>query len=39
MKEMTTANVVIAVLATTGVIGLLVLFVYVVRQMFREKGE
>ncbi len=39
MKEMATENVVIAVLATIGVVVLLVLFVYVVRQMFRRKGE
>jgi hypothetical protein len=39
MKEMATVNVVIAVLATIGVVVLLVLFVYVVRQMFRQKGE
>lgn len=39
MKEMATENVVIAVLATIGVVVLLVLFVYVVRQMFRQKGE
>jgi len=39
MKEMATENVVIAVLATIGVVVLLVLFMYVVRQMFRQKGE
>ena len=39
MKEMATVNVVIAVLATIGVVVLLVLFVYVVRQMFRQNGE
>lgn len=37
MKEMTTANAVIAALATTGVIVLLVLFVYVVRQIIMRK--
>ncbi|TKS60384.1 MAG: hypothetical protein EWM72_01422 [Nitrospira sp.] len=39
MKEIATENVVIAVLATIGVVVLLILFVYVVRQMFRQKGE
>jgi hypothetical protein len=38
MKEMTTANAVIAVLATTGVIVLLVLFVYVVRQILKKES-
>jgi hypothetical protein len=37
MKEMATENVVIAVLATIGVVVLLVLFVYVVRQIIVRK--
>ncbi len=37
MKEMATENVVIGVLATIGVIVLLALFVYVVRQIMTRK--
>ena len=37
MKEMATENVVIAVLAVMGVIVLLVLFAYVVRQIIMGK--
>ena len=36
---MATENIVIVVLASIGVVVLLVMFVYVVRQMFRQKGE
>jgi hypothetical protein len=38
MKEMATENVVIAVLATVGVVVLLVLFVYVVRQVLKRES-
>jgi cbb3-type cytochrome oxidase subunit 3 len=39
MKEMAAENIVIGVLASIGVIVLLVVFVYVVKQMFSQKGE
>ena len=39
MKTIATENIVIGTLAGIGVIVLLVMFVYVVRQMFRQKGE
>ncbi len=38
MKEMATENVVIAVLATIGVVVLLVLFVFVVRQILKKES-
>ncbi len=37
MIEMTTENVVIAVLATIGVVVLLVIFVYVARQLLKKE--
>jgi hypothetical protein len=39
IKAMATENIVIVVLASIGVVVLLVMFVYVVRQMFSQKGE
>ena len=39
MKAIATENLVIGTLAGIGVLVLLVMFVYVVRQMFRQKGE
>jgi hypothetical protein len=39
MNAIETENIVIGVLAGIGVIVLLVLFVYVVRQMFSQKEE
>jgi hypothetical protein len=39
MNTSATENIVIGVLAGIGVIVLLVMFVYVVRQMFSQKGE
>lgn len=39
MKAIATENIVIGVLAGIGVIVLLVMFLYVVRQMFSQKGE
>jgi hypothetical protein len=39
MNTIATENIVIGVLAGIGVIVLLVMFVYVVRQMFSQKGE
>ena len=39
MNGIATENIVIGTLAGIGVIVLLVMFVYVVRQMFSQKGE
>ena len=39
MKAIAIENIVIGTLAGIGVIMLLVMFVYVVRQMFTQKGE
>jgi len=39
MGTIATENIVIGTLAGIGVIVLLVMFVYVVRQMFSQKGE
>ena len=39
MNTTATENIVIGTLAGIGVIVLLVMFVYVVRQMFGQKGE
>jgi hypothetical protein len=39
MKAMATENIVIVVLASIGVVVLLVMFVYVVKQMFGQKEE
>jgi cbb3-type cytochrome oxidase subunit 3 len=39
MNAIEIENIVIGVLASIGVIVLLVMFVYVVRQMFSQKGE
>ena len=39
MKAIATENIVIGTLAGIGVIVLLVMFVYVVRQIFTQKGE
>ena len=39
MNPTATENIVIGTLAGIGVIVLLVMFVYVVRQMFSQKGE
>jgi hypothetical protein len=39
MKAIATENLVIVVLASIGVVVLLVMFVYVVKQMFGQKGE
>jgi Flp pilus assembly pilin Flp len=39
MKAMAIENIVIVVLVSIGVVVLLVMFVYVVKQMFDQKGE
>ena len=39
MNAIATENIVIGTLAGIGVIVLVVMFVYVVRQMFSQKGE
>ncbi|HSL04441.1 MAG TPA: hypothetical protein VK901_13005 [Nitrospiraceae bacterium] len=39
MNAIATENIVIGTLAGLGVLVLLVMFVYVVRQMFSQKGE
>jgi len=39
IKTMATENIVIVVLVSIGVVVLLVMFVYVVKQMFGQKGE
>ncbi len=39
MNTIATENIVIGTLAGIGVIVLVVMFVYVVRQMFSQKGE
>jgi len=39
MNTLATENIVIGTLASIGVLVLLVMFVYVVRQMFSQKGE
>jgi hypothetical protein len=39
IKAIATENVVIVVLASIGVVVLLVMFVYVVKQMFNQKEE
>jgi cbb3-type cytochrome oxidase subunit 3 len=39
MQEMATENIVIGVLAAIGVMVLIVVFVYVVKQMFTQKGK
>ncbi len=39
MKVIATENIVIGTLAGIGVLVLIVMFVYVVRQMFSHKGE
>jgi hypothetical protein len=39
MKAIATENIVIGVLASIGVLVLLVMVVYVVREMFSQKGE
>jgi hypothetical protein len=39
MNTTATENIVIGALAGIGVIVLLVMFIYVVRQMFSQKGE
>ena len=39
MREIATENIVIGVLASIGVVVLIVVFVYVVKQMFTQKGE
>jgi cbb3-type cytochrome oxidase subunit 3 len=39
MNTVATENIVIGILASIGVIVLLVIFVYVVRLMFSQKGE
>ncbi|MDF2755013.1 MAG: hypothetical protein K0S94_598 [Nitrospira sp.] len=39
MREIATENIVIGVLASIGVMVLIVVFVYVVKQMFTQKGE
>jgi len=39
MREMATENIVVGVLASIGVMVLIVVFVYVVKQMFTQKGE
>jgi len=38
IKAMATENIVIVVLASIGVVVLLVMFVYVVRQMFKKES-
>jgi hypothetical protein len=39
MREIATENIVIGVLASIGVMVLIVVVVYVVKQMFTQKGE
>ena len=39
MQGMATENIVIAVLASVGVVVLIVMFVYVLKQLFGQKGE
>jgi Flp pilus assembly pilin Flp len=39
IKAIATENIVIVVLVSIGVVVLLVMFVYVVKQMFNQKGE
>ncbi|HSS29873.1 MAG TPA: hypothetical protein VN657_11715 [Nitrospiraceae bacterium] len=39
IKAIATENLVIVVLTSIGVVVLLVMFVYVVKQMFGQKGE
>jgi len=39
IKAIATENLVIVVLTSIGVVVLLVMFVYVVKQMFSQKGE
>ena len=39
MREIATENIVIGVLASIGVMVLIAVFVYVVMQMFTQKGE
>ena len=39
MREIATENIVIGVLASIGVMVLIVVLVYVVKQMFTQKGE
>ena len=39
IKTLETENIVIGVLASIGVVVLIVMFVYVVKQMFGQKGE
>jgi len=39
IKAIGTENIVIVVLASIGIVVLLVMVVYVVRQMFSQKGE
>jgi len=39
IKAIATENIVIVVLASIGIVVLLVMVVYVVRQMFSQKGE
>ena len=39
MREIATENIVIGVLESIGVMVLIVVFVYVVKQMFTQKGE
>ena len=39
IKAIATENIVIVVLASIGIVVLLVMFVYVVKQMFGQKGE
>ena len=39
MREIATENIVIGVLASIGVMVLVLVFVYVVKQMFTQKGE
>ena len=39
MREMATENIVIGVLASIGVMVLIVVFVYELKQLFSQKGE
>jgi hypothetical protein len=39
IKAIATENIVIVVLTSIGIVVLLVMFVYVVKQMFDQKGE
>jgi cbb3-type cytochrome oxidase subunit 3 len=39
MREIATENIVIGVLASIGVMVLIMVFVYVVKQMFTQKGD